>query len=55
MTDREYEVLHVGWLLAACASVNIAKGEKLLSGLTAMDQIAALAYRDECNAVYASI
>lgn len=52
MNKRQYNIRHVGWLLAADAPSNIAKGERLFKLLSARDQIAAQKYAAECRAAY---
>ena len=54
MKLREYNIKHVGWLLACDAPENVEKGKRMLPELTDEDQVSALAYRDECKAVYAT-
>ena len=48
-----YKAKHAGWLLAADAPANIAKGERILADLDDAGKAAAIAYRDECLAIYA--
>jgi len=53
MKSSAYEILHVGWLLAACAPDNVAAGKKLLAKLSDADAEQAQLYRDKCLSVYA--
>ena len=55
MNDRQYEIVHVGWLLACDSPKNIAKGEAGYAKLPPEDQPKALAYRDKCVMSYESV
>ena len=46
------DAAHVGWLLAADAPKNIAKGNRLYDALSSGEQTIAEQYRDHCLALY---
>ena len=52
MTPKQYEIKHVGWLLACDSPINLDKGQKGLDELNLPDQRKALQYRDACWAAY---
>ena len=54
VTKRNYEATRAGWLLACDHPGNIAKGEDLYALLNDKNRDIALAYRDQCIAVYAT-
>ena len=50
---QHYHATRAGWLLAADAPNNKAKGEKLFTALSQAEQAIAERYRDHCRAAYA--
>ncbi len=49
-----YKIKHAGWLLACDAPNNIASGQRILVKLSPASAAKALAYKEECLAVYAA-